>query len=62
MNLALNDFKKGHFSSIWKAAAAFDVSSSTLITHVNEKTSWKDTTANCRKLTDTEEKTLSKWM
>ena len=60
MNLALNGFKKGYFSSIQKAAAAFDVPPSTLMTHVNGKTSQEDTTANCWKLTDTEEKTLSK--
>jgi len=62
MNLALDAFGKGQFPSIRKAAAAFDVPPSTLMTRVNGRTARKDRTANCRKLNETEEETLSEWI
>ncbi|KKA16260.1 Transposase Tan1, partial [Rasamsonia emersonii CBS 393.64] len=62
LQLALQAYKKGQFPSIQKAADAFDVPKSTLITRVSGTTSRKDSIANCRKLTETEENTLSTWI
>lgn len=62
MQLALNDYKKGCFTSIAKAALAYDISRATLQRRVQGRASRTNTTANCRKLTDTEESTLTTWI
>ncbi|KKA16391.1 hypothetical protein T310_10022, partial [Rasamsonia emersonii CBS 393.64] len=62
MQLALEAYKKGLFPSKTAAAKAFDVPPRTFMTRVNGTTARKDSTANCRKLTDTEESTLSAWI
>jgi len=62
MQLALEAYKKGLFSLKTAAAKAFDVPPRTFITHVNRTTACKNSTANCCKLIDTEESTLSIWI
>jgi len=62
MQLALEAYKKGLFPSKTAAAKAFDVPPRTFITRVNGTTARKNSTANCHKLTDTEESTLSAWI
>jgi len=59
MQLALEAYKKGLFPSKTAAAKAFDMPPRTFITHVNKTTACKNSTANCCKLTDTKESTLS---
>lgn len=53
--------RKGN-SSIQKAAAAFNVSLSTLIIRVHGMSTRKNTIANSWKLSDKEESTLSVWI
>ena len=62
MQLALEAYKKGLFPSKTAAAKAFDVPLRTFITCVNKTTAHKNSTANCCKLIDTEESTLSAWI
>ena len=58
--LALDAYKSGLFPSQNAAAKAFNVPPSTFKTQVKGTTSRHDTVANSRKLTNTEEDTLSK--
>jgi hypothetical protein len=62
MKLALEAFRKGHFSSRNAAARAYDVPLSTFKTRVKGTTCRKESAASHRKLTPTEEKTLSSWI
>ena len=62
MKLAIEAFNKGQFTSKTACAQAFDVSSHTLMKHLNGVTSRKQSIANCRKLSNTEEATLSRWI
>ena len=60
MKLAIEAFNQGQFQSRTACAQAFDVPSRTLIKHLNGITSRKESIANGRKLSDTEEETLSR--
>ena len=62
INLALEAYKKGFFPSRNAAAKAYDVPLSTFKSRVNGTTCRKESVANSRKLTPTEEKTLSLWI
>lgn len=62
IKLALKAYKKGLFPSKNAAAKAYDVPLSTFKTQANGTTCRKDSIANGRKLTPTEEKTLSSWI
>jgi len=62
IELAIDAYNKGLYPSKNAAAKAFDVPRRTFMTRVNGTTSRKETIANCRKLTDTEETTLSTWI
>ena len=62
MQLALDAYKRGLYPTKKAAAKAFDVPRSTLTTRLQGTTSRKESRANCRKLTDTEETTLSTWI
>lgn len=62
LQLALEAYKKGLFLSITKAALAYDVPPSTLKDRIKGVAPREEKTANCRKLTDTEEDTLSAWI
>ncbi|ODM14636.1 hypothetical protein SI65_09981 [Aspergillus cristatus] len=62
IKIALEAYKKGLFSSRNAAAKAYDVPLSTFKTRVNGTTCRKESIANGRKLTPTEEKTLSSWI
>ena len=62
INLALEAYKKGFFPSRNAAAKAYDVPLSTFKSRVNGTTCRKESVANGRKLTPTEEKTLSLWI
>jgi hypothetical protein len=53
IQLALNGYKKGRFKSINKAALAYDIPRRSLQRQVKGVTRRSNTTANCRKLTDT---------
>lgn len=60
--LALDAYQRGLFPSQNTAAKAFDVPPSTFKTRVKGTTPRHNTVANSRKLTNTEEDTLSKWI
>jgi hypothetical protein len=62
MKLAITAYKNGQFSSKTAAAKAFDVPPQTLMTRLNGTTFRKETVANCQKLSETEESTLSAWI
>ena len=62
MGLAIEAFTKGQFTSKNACAKTFDVPPSTLKTRLNGASSRKETIANCRKLSDIEEATLSRWI
>src|SRR5215469_4316847 len=62
MQLAIDAYNNGLYRSKNAAAKAFDVPRRTFHTRVNGTASRKETAANGRKLTDTEETTLSKWI
>ena len=62
IQLAVNAFKKGQFKTIKAAALAFDVSNSTLGRRIQGTSSRTQKTANCQKLSETEESTLSSWI
>ena len=62
LGLAIEAFHKGQFPSKTACAKAFDVSQRTLMTHLNETVSHQHTTANCWKLSTTEEESLKKWI
>ena len=62
IQLAVNTFKKGQFKTIKAAALAFDISKSTLGRRIQGTSSHAQKTANCQKLSETEESTLSSWI
>ena len=62
MKLAIEAFNKGQFPSKTACAHAFDVPSRTLMKRLNGVISRKESTANSRKLSNTEESTLSRWI
>lgn len=62
LQLALEAYKKGLFLSITKAALTYDVPPSTLKDRIKGVAPREEKIANCRKLTDTEEDTLSAWI
>ena len=62
IQLAVNAFKKGQFKTIKAAALAFDISKSTLGRRIQGTSSRAQKTANCQKLSETEESTLSSWI
>ena len=62
MRLAVEAFNKGQFQLKSACAHTFDVPSRTLLHHLNDMTSHKESTANGQKLSDIEEETLSKWI
>ena len=62
MKLAIEAFNKGQFKSKTACAKAFNVAPKTLMDHLNGTTSRKESIANCRKLSDIEEDTLSRWI
>ena len=62
MEMAIEVFNKGQFPSKTACAQAFDVPSRTLMKRFNGVTSRKQSIANCRKLSNTEEATLSRWI
>ena len=62
MRLAIDAFDKSQFQSKTACGRAFDVPSRTLMKHLNGVHSRKESTANCRKLSDIEEDTLSRWI
>ena len=62
MKLAVEAFNKGQFQSKTACAKAFDVAPRTLMYHLNGMVSQHEKTANCRKLSELEEDTLSRWI
>ena len=62
MEMAIEAFNKGQFSSKTACAQAFDVPPRTLMKRLNGVRSREESLANCRKLSATEESTLSKWI
>ena len=62
MKLAIEAFNKGQFQSKTACAKAFDVATRTLMYHLNGMVSWHEKTANCQKLLEFEEDTLSRWI
>lgn len=62
IQLALDAYKRGHFKTQKAAALAFDVPQRTLRRRINGTASRSQKAANCRKLSNTEESTLSSWI
>lgn len=62
MKLAVEAFHRGQYKSKRACARAFDVPPRTLQHRLNGMKSRKESATNCRKLTDVEEHTLSKWI
>ena len=62
IQLAVNAFKKGQFKTIKAAALAFDVSKSTLGRRIQGTSSHAPKTANCQKLSETEESMMKVWI
>lgn len=62
MKLAVEAFDKGQFQSKTACAKAFDVIPRTLMYRLNRMASRHEMTANCRKLSELEEETLSRWI
>ena len=62
MKLAVEAFNKGQFQSKTACAKAFDVAPRTLMYHLNGMVPWHEKTANCQKLSELEEDTLSRWI
>ena len=62
IKLAIESFNRGQYDNKTAYASAFDVPKTTLLNRLNRTTSRKETTANCRKLSDIEEDTLSRWI
>ena len=60
--MAIEAFHKGQFSSKTVCAKAFDVPPRTLMTCLNGTFSRQHTTANCQKLSNTEEESLKSWI
>jgi hypothetical protein len=62
VQLAIDAYKKGLYPSMTTAAKAFDVPLRTFRRRVNGISARKESAGNGRKLTDTEESTLSAWI
>ena len=62
IQLALSAFKSGQFKTIKAAALAFDIPKSTLGRQMQGTLPRSEKTANCQKLSATEESTLSAWI
>lgn len=62
IQLASDDYKNGRIKSINKAALIYDVPRTSLQRYIKGINRRSDATTNSRKLTDTEESTLSKWI
>ena len=62
IQMALDALKKGHFKSQRAAALAYDISETTLRRRIGGAVSRPQKTANCQKLSATEESTLSAWI
>lgn len=62
IQLALNAYKKGQFKQKKVAALAFDIPPTTPSWRLNGIVSRSQKVANCQKLSETEEATLSAWI
>ena len=62
VQMALDALKKGQFKSQRAAALAFDIPETTLRRRIRGVVSRPQKTANCQKLSDTEESTLLAWI
>ena len=62
IQLALNAYKKGQFKTLQSASLAFDVPQTTLQQQIGGVASQAEKNANCQKLSNTEESTLSAWI
>ena len=62
IQMALDAFKKNQFKSLQETACAYDVSRTTLRRRVAGIASRTEQSANCQKLSKTEESTLSTWI
>ena len=62
VQMALDALKKGQFKSQRAAALAFDIPETTLCRRIRGVVSRPQKTANCQKLSDTEESTLLAWI
>lgn len=62
IELALQAFHKGSFTSKTACAKAFDMPKRTFMTRLDGTASRREMPANSRKLSNVEEETLSKWI
>lgn len=62
IKMALDAFKKGQFKTKKAAALAFDIPQTTLRHRIGGIASRTEKVANCRKLSNIEESTLSEWI
>ena len=62
IQLALDAYKKGQFKSLQSVSLAFDVPRTTLQWWIGGVASQAERNANCQKLSNTEESTLSAWI
>ena len=62
LQMALDALKKGQFKSQRAASLAFDIPETTLRRRIRGVISSPQKTANCQKLSDTEESTLLAWI
>ena len=62
IQMALNAYKNSQYESLQKAASAYDVPRTTLRRRIAGIASRAEQPANCQKLSNTEESTLSKWI
>lgn len=62
IQLALDAYKKGQFKTPQSASLAFDVPRTTLRRRIGGVASRAEKNANCQKLSNTEESTLSAWI
>ena len=62
IELAISAYKKGQFKTLQSVSLAFDIPQTTLWWWIGGITSWAEKNANCQKLSNTEESTLSAWI
>ena len=62
LQLAIDAYKRGLYATKKDVAKAFDVPRTTFTARLGGTTYRKEAVANSRKLTDTEETTLSTWI
>ena len=62
IELALDAYKKGQFKTLQSVSLAFDVPWTTLQRQIGGIASRAEKNANCQKLSNTEESTLSAWI